>query len=262
MVRSSLASQKRTSGIALRDAREISLMREAGRIVAKTHQALRAYVRPGVSTAELDDIARDVIYSNEAKPTFLGYFGFPASICTSINEEIVHGIPNPHVILAEGDIISIDVGATYKGWVGDSGWTYPVGEISPIAQSLLDATEGALWAGIEMARAGNRLGDISSSVQSYVESRSFSVVREFTGHGVGREMHESPEVLNYGDPGTGLRLRRGMTLALEPMVSAGHWLTTTDADGWTVRTQDGTLSAHFEHSIAVMNGEPEILTLL
>jgi len=262
MVRSSIASPKRTSGIALRDARELSLMREAGRIVAKTHEALRAYIQPGVSTAELDDIARDVIYSNDAKPTFLGYFGFPASICTSINEEIVHGIPNPSVILAEGDIISIDVGATYKGWVGDSGWTYPVGEISPTAQSLLEITEGALWAGIEMARAGNRLGDISSAVQVYVESRSFSVVREFTGHGVGREMHESPEVLNYGDPGTGLRLRRGMTLALEPMVSVGHWMTTTDDDGWTVRTQDGTLSAHFEHSIAVMNGEPRILTLL
>ena len=262
MVRSAPNSQKRTPGIALRDTRELSLMREAGRIVAKAHEALRAYVRPGVSTAELDDIVRDVIYSNDAKPTFLGYFGFPASICTSINEEIVHGIPNPHVILADGDIISIDVGATYKGWVGDSGWTYPVGEISQTAQSLLDTTEGALWAGIEMARASNRLGDISFAVQSYVEARNFSVVREFTGHGVGREMHEPPEVLNYGAPGTGLRLRRGMTLALEPMVSAGHWLTTTDDDGWTVRTQDGTLSAHFEHSIAVMDGKPRILTLL
>lgn len=262
MVRSAVASPKRTSGITLRDARELSLMREAGRIVAKTHETLRAFIRPGVSTAELDDIARDVIQSNEAKPTFLGYFGFPASICTSINEEIVHGIPNPHVILAEGDIISIDVGATFKGWVGDSGWTYPVGEISPTAQSLLETTESALWAGIEMARAGNRLGDISFAVQDYVESSGFSVVREFTGHGLGREMHEPPEVLNYGDPGTGLRLRRGMALALEPMVSVGHWMTTTDADGWTVRTQDGTLSAHFEHSIAVMDGEPRILTLL
>jgi len=262
MVRSLLASRKRISGIILRDSRELSLMREAGRIVAQAHEALRSYIRPGVSTAELDAIARDVIYTHGATPTFLGYSGFPASICTSINDEIVHGIPNPHVILAEGDIISIDVGATHKGWVGDSGWTYPVGEISPTAQSLLDTTEGALWAGIEMAKAGNRLGDISAAVQSYVESRNFSVVREFTGHGVGREMHESPEVLNYGDPGTGLRLRQGMTLALEPMVSTGHWLTTTDADGWTVRTQDGTLSAHFEHSIAVMNGEPRIFTLL
>ena len=262
MVRSLLASRKRTSGITLRDSRELSVMREAGRIVAQTHEALRTYIRPGVTTAELDAIAKDVIYSHGATPTFLGYYGFPASICTSINDEIVHGIPNPHVILAEGDIISIDVGATHKGWVGDSGWTYPVGEISPTAQSLLDTTEGALWAGIEMARAGNRLGDISAAVQSYVESCNFSVVREFTGHGVGREMHESPEVLNYGDPGTGLRLRRGMTLALEPMVSVGHWLTKTDADGWTVRTQDGTLSAHFEHSIAVMNGEPRIFTLL
>lgn len=262
MVRSLFAARRRTSGITLRDSRELALMREAGRIVAQTHEALRTHIRPGVSTAELDAIARDVIYSHGANPTFLGYHGFPAAICTSINDEIVHGIPSPRVILAKGDIISIDVGATYKGWVGDSGWTYPVGEISPTAQSLLTATEGALWAGIEMAKAGNRLGDISAAVQSYVESRHFSVVREFTGHGVGREMHEAPEVLNYGDPGTGLRLRRGMTLALEPMVSVGHWLTTTDDDGWTVRTQDRTLSAHFEHSIAIMNGAPRILTLI
>lgn len=262
MIDSFLAPPKRATGVTLRDARDISLLREAGRIVALVHQAMHEQVRPGVSTAELDAIAEDIIRSHNAVPTFLGYHGFPASICTSINDELVHGIPSPDVILTEGDIISIDVGATYHGWVGDSGWTYAVGAISAMAQALLEATEGSLWAGIEMARSGNRLGDISAAIQQFVEARGFSIVREYTGHGVGREMHEPPQILNYGESGTGMRLRPGLTLALEPMVSAGHWLTKVDPDGWTVRTQDGTLSAHFEHSIAVTTGEPLILTLL
>ncbi len=253
---------KKTAGIVLRDARELALMREAGRIVAKVHEAMRQAVRPGVSTAELDAIAEDVIRSHDAVPTFLGYRGFPATICTSINDEIVHGIPSPRRFLKEGDIISIDVGATYHGWVGDSAWTYPVGEISQDAQALLEATEGALWAGIEQARSGNRLGDISAAIQAYVESRGFAIIREYGGHGVGRQMHEPPRILNYGRSGTGMRLRPGMTFALEPMVAAGHWLTNVDADGWTVRTQDGSLSAHFEHTLAVTDGDPMIMTIL
>ncbi len=251
---------KKPAGIVLRDARELALMREAGRIVAKVHEAMREAVRPGVSTAELNAIAEEIIRSHDAIPTFLGYRGFPASICTSINDEIVHGIPSPERFLQEGDIISIDVGATYRGWVGDSAWTYPVGEISQEARALLEATEGALWAGIEQARAGHRLGDISAAIQAHAEGRGFSIIREYSGHGVGRQMHEPPRILNYGRPGTGMRLRPGMTFALEPMVAVGHWLTRVDADGWTVRTQDGSLSAHFEHALAVTHGDPVILT--
>ncbi|HHB91274.1 MAG TPA: type I methionyl aminopeptidase [Anaerolineae bacterium] len=262
MIRYLSGQGKKAAGIVLRDARELALMREAGRIVARVHEAMRRAVRPGVSTAELDAIAEDIIRSHGATPTFLGYRGFPASICTSINDEIVHGIPSPHRFLKEGDIVSIDVGATYRGWVGDSAWTYPVGHIGKEARALLDVTEGALWAGIDQARAGHRLGDISAAIQAYVESRGFAIIREYGGHGVGREMHEPPRIMNYGRPGTGLRLRAGMTFALEPMVAAGHWLTQLDADGWTVRTQDGSLSAHFEHTLAVTDGDPLIMTVL
>ncbi len=262
MIRSLLVPAKRPSAVTLRDNREIAQMREAGRIVARVHKAMREYVRSGVTTAELDAVAVDIIRSHDATPTFLGYHGFPASICTSINDEIVHGIPCPQQVLTEGDIISIDVGVTYQGWVGDSGWTYAVGEISDDARCLLETAEGALWAGIDVMHAGNRLGDYSAAVQSYVEERGFEVIREYTGHGVGREMHEPPEVLNYGDPGTGIRFRPGLTLALEPMVTTGHWMTKADDDGWTVRTSDGALSAHFEHSIVVTTGAPQILTLL
>lgn len=237
-------------------------MREAGRVVAKVHAAMREHVRPGVTTAELNAIAENIIRSHGAVPTFLGYHGYPASICTSLNDEIVHGIPSPHVRLRSGDIISIDVGATLNGWVGDSAWTYAVGKISAAAQALLEATEGALWAGIAQAKAGNRLGDISAAVQQYAEARGFAVVREYTGHGVGRTMHEPPQVLNYGEPGTGIRLRPGLTIALEPMITAGSWLTKTDADGWTVRTADGSLSAHFEHTIAITTQNTLVLTTL
>ena len=230
-MRTLVPKTKPSPSVTLRDDRELTQLREAGRIVARVHEAMRANVRPGVSTSELDSIAEDIIRSHDAVPTFLGYHGFPASICTSINDELVHGIPNPRTILVEGDIISIDVGATYKGWVGDSGWTYPVGEISQQAQHLLAVTESALWEGIAAAQSGHRLGDISSAIQQYVESHGLSVVREYTGHGVGREMHEPPQILNYGKPGTGIRLRPGMTLALEPMVNCGHWLTRIDADG-------------------------------
>ncbi len=246
--------------ITVRDRRELALMREAGRVVALVLEALSAHVQPGVSTADLNDIADDLIRCHGARPTFLGYRGFPASVCISINDEVVHGVPRPDVFLKEGDIVSIDVGATYQGWVADAGRTYPVGRISRQAQALIETTRGALLAGIEQARAGRRLGDISAAIQRHVEDRRFTILRELTGHGIGREMHEEPEILNYGHPGVGLRLKPGMTLALEPMVSAGGWRIRLDNDGWTVRTLDGSLSAHFEHTIAITDGPAEILT--
>ena len=207
--------------------------------------------------------------AHDAVPSFLGYphtgqNDFPASICASINSELVHGIPSKTRWLEPGDIISIDVGATYKGWVGDAAWTYAVGEIDEESRRLLEATEGALWAGIAQARAGNRLSDISRAVQTYVEARKFSVVREYTGHGVGRRMHEEPQVLNFVPQGAGRgpRLQAGMTIAIEPMVNAGTWHTRVLSDGWTVVTADGKRCAHFEHSIAITDGEPEVLTTL
>jgi len=263
-------SGKRRPPIHLKTPEEIALMREAGRIVAEVHELMRKMVRPGVSTAELDAVAQDWIRRRNAIPSFKGYpytgkNDFPASICTSINEELVHGIPSRDRILREGDIISIDVGAIYKGYQGDSAWTYAVGRISEEAQRLLATTEGALYAGIAAARVGRQVRDISAAIQRYVEERGFSVVREYTGHGIGRAMHEPPNVLNYvGDkyPDGRLPLRPGLTLALEPMVNAGTRETRLLADGWTVVTADGRLSAHFEHTLVVTIGEPEILTRL
>lgn len=251
--------------IQLKTAAELALMHEAGRIVALTLDRLRDYVRPGVTTAELDALAEAIIRSRGAIPAFKGYRGFPASVCTSINQELVHGIPSPDRVLAAGDIISLDVGAVYQGWYGDAAITVPVGEISPLAQRLLAATEGALYAGIAQARAGNRLRDISAAVQAHVESRGFAVVREYTGHGIGRAMHELPEILNFVPDHSydaGPWLQPGMTLALEPMVQVGTWRTRALADGWTVVSADGSLAAHFEHTIAITDGEPEILTRL
>ncbi len=255
--------------IILKSRPEIALMREAGRIVARVHEAMRAMVRPGVTTAELDARAEEIIRQHGAVPTFLGYphtgkNDFPASICASVNEELVHGIPSAQRWLEPGDIISIDVGATYQGWVGDSAWTYAVGPIDAASQALLDATEGSLWAGISQARAGNFLADVSRAVETYVVQRGFHVVREYTGHGVGRRMHEEPNVLNYVPPGAGRgpKLKSGMTFALEPMVGAGTWRTKVLSDGWLVVMADGKRSAHFEHTIAVTDGEPEILTVL
>jgi len=240
----------------------LSHMRQAGRIVAGVLERFREIVRPGITTAELEKEACEYIAREGGRPSFKGYHGFPAVICASINEEIVHGIPSPHRILAEGDIISLDVGAIYRGYQGDAAITLPVGRVSAEVQRLLEVTEGALWEGIAQSRRGNRTGDISAAIQRYVESRGFSVVREYTGHGIGRSMHEDPQIPNFGEPGTGVRLRPGMTFALEPMVVAGSWRTRTLEDGWTVVTADGSLSAHFEHTIAVTEGEPEILTRL
>lgn len=242
-------------------------MREAGRIVALTHAHLKPHIHPGISTSELNTLADAFIRSHDATPTFLNYgagsadSAFPASICTSINDEVVHGIPHSQRSLHPGDLLSIDVGVTYHGWAADSGWTYPVDAISMQAQRLLELSEAALWSGIDQARAGKRLGDIAAAVQRHVESAGFTVLRELTGHGIGREMHEPPTVLNYGLAGTGLRLQAGMTLALETMVGAGGWRVVVDADGWTTRTLDGSLSAHFEHTLTITDGPAEILTL-
>ncbi len=257
--------RKRRRAVTIKSPREIALMREAGRIVARVHEAVREAIRPGISTAALDALAESVIRKHGAIPSFKGYHGFPATICASINEELVHGIPRPDRILREGDIISIDVGAIYKGYHGDSAWTYAVGEIDEQARRLMEVTEQALFAGIKQARPGNRLMDYARAVQEYVESRGFHVVRLYTGHGIGRSMHEPPEILNYVNPAHPDIKRRfvaGMTLALEPMVIIGTWETYTLADGWTVVSADGSLSAHFEHTIAVTPEGPLILTTL
>jgi methionyl aminopeptidase len=238
---------------------ELDLMRDAGRIVALTHKELQQAVRPGITTKELDQIADDFIRKQGALPSFKGYHGYPASICASVNEELVHGIPGNRTLL-EGDIISIDIGANIHGYHGDSAWTWGVGEISETARKLLDVTEQSLYKGIEQARDGNRLSDIGHAVQSYVESHGFSVVREYVGHGIGQKMHEDPSIPNYGPAGRGPRLNAGMTLAIEPMVNVGSYKTRTLQDNWTVVTADGSLAAHFEHTVAVTEDGPEILT--
>ena len=237
-------------------------MRRAGRIVAEVLVALQQSIEPGVNTAELDELAYQIITRHKAIPSFKGYRGFPASLCVSINEEVVHGIPNKKRYVKEGDIVSFDVGAIYQGYHGDAAVTVGVGEITEAAKELLAVTAGALAAGIAQSRAGNHIGDISWAIQDYAESRGYSVVREYTGHGIGLQMHEDPQIPNYGQPKRGFLLKPGMTFALEPMVNQGDWHTRVLADNWTVVTKDGKLSAHFEHTIAITNGEPEILTQL
>lgn len=251
--------------VVIKSPEEIAIMRQAGRINALALEAVRRAIRPGVTTAELDAIAEEVIRSHGGVPAFKGYPGpypYPATITASINEELVHGIPSPKRVLWEGDIVSIDCGTIYKGFVADSAFTVGVGEISPEAQRLLEVTEQALYAGIAQMRPGKRVGDVSAAIQHYVESRGYHVTREYTGHGVGREMHEGPMVPNYGTPGRGLVLRPGMTIALEPMVLVGTPKTRVLEDQWTVASADGSLTAHFEHSVAVTEGEPLILTAL
>ncbi len=235
-------------------------MRQAGRIVAEVLELMRERARPGVTTGELDRAAADLIVRRGGRPTFKGYRGFPANICATINHELVHGIPSNRRQLNDGDVVSLDVGVTYQGLVGDAGWTFPIGEVAPAARRLLEIAEGSLYAGIAQARPGNRIGDISSAVQSHVESHGFTVIREYTGHGVGRQMHEEPQVPNFGRAGRGIALKRGMTFAIEPMVTAGDWHTRVLDDGWTVVMADGSLSAYFEHTVAITDGEPEILT--
>ena len=235
-------------------------MRQAGRIVAETLEILRSRLRAGMKTKELDDIVERELERRGAKPSFKGYRGFPASVCVSLNDEIVHGIPGD-AVLNEGDIVSLDLGAIYNGFQGDAAVTVGVSQISPEAERLLAAAEDALKAGISAARPGARLGDISASIQRCAESGGYQVVREYTGHGIGRQMHEGPQVPNYGRPGTGPLLKKGMTLALEPMLNIGGWRTRVDEDLWTVRTADGSLSAHFEHTIAITDDGPEVLTV-
>jgi len=246
-------------GIIIKSEREIAIMRQAGRIVATVMDILIGQVRPGMKTKELDVIAAREVERLGAKPSFKGYRGFPANLCVSVNDEVVHGIPGERV-LRQGDIVSLDLGASFMGFQGDAAVTIGVGEISSPAKELVETTEGVLKAGIAAARSGARLGDISATIQNYAESRGYSVVREYTGHGIGREMHEEPQIPNFGLPGTGPVLKKGMTLALEPMVNVGDWRTRLDDDHWTVLTADGSLSAHFEHTIAITDGEPEVLT--
>ena len=251
--------------IILKSPQEIAIMREAGRINALAHQAVREAAKPGVTTAELDAIAEEVIRSHGAIPAFKGYPGpypYPATITASINDELVHGIPSKKRKLREGDILSVDCGTIYKGYVGDSAFTMGIGKISPEAQRLLEVTERALYIGIEQMRPGNRVGDVSAAVQRYVESHGFHVTREYTGHGVGREMHEGPSVPNYGTPGRGVLLRAGMVIALEPMVLIGTPKTRVLPDKWTVASADGSLTAHFEHTVAITEDGPVILTIV
>lgn len=234
-------------------------MAEAGRIVAGAHKLLRAHIRPGITTGSLDRLIADYLKQNGAVSAFKGYHGFPAHICTSLNEQVVHGIPDD-TVLKQGDILSVDIGSLYKGYHGDAADTYPVGRISEEAQNLIDAAKASFYAGLQYARLGYRLSDISNAIQRCVEGRGFSVVRTFVGHGIGQLMHEEPQIPNFGPPGKGPRLRPGMTLAIEPMINAGRHPVDTLQDGWTVVTQDLSLSAHYEHTIAVTEGDPIILT--
>jgi methionyl aminopeptidase len=240
---------------------QLGRMRRAGEIVAQVLAAIESEVAPGVTTAELDALAYEIIIEAGGTPSFKGYHGYPATICASINEQIVHGIPDQRR-LSQGDILSVDVGVIYEGYQGDAARTFGVGKIGSHARSLLRVTAGALAAATAKAVAGNRLGDVSNAVQQYAEARGYAIVREYTGHGIGAEMHEGPQIPNFGPAGQGLLLEPGMTLALEPMVSAGTWRTRILADQWTVVTADGKLSAHFENTIAVTDDEPEILTQL
>lgn len=239
---------------------EIEAMKEAGRVSAKALREVGAHVRPGVSTIEMDELAESVIRAEGGIPAFKGYGGFPGSICASVNEQIVHGIPSAGVVLREGDIISIDTGAIVDGWVGDNAWTYAVGRISAEKQRLLDVTEKCLWAGLDAARPGNRLGDIGHAVQSIAEEAGFGVVREYVGHGIGRDMHEEPNVPNFGRKHTGVRLEAGMVLAIEPMINVGTNKTRLMPDGWLVVTRDGKPSAHFEKTVAITEDGPVVLT--
>jgi methionyl aminopeptidase len=248
-------------GVIIKSDEEIKTMRLAGRIVAAVLEVLKMSVKPGMKTEELDIIAASEAEKLGAVPSFKGYQGFPATLCVSVNDEIVHGIPGKRV-LKEGDIVSLDFGVIYEGYQGDAALTVGVGSISEKAEKLIKTTEAALEAGMKAACSGAKLGDISSAIQQYAESRGYSVVREYTGHGIGRQMHEDPQVPNFGIPGEGIELKKGMALALEPMVNIGGWRTRVSDNNWTVCTSDGSLSAHFEHTIAITDGEHEVLTAL
>ncbi len=245
-----------------KSAAELDVMQQAGAIVAEAHALLAEHVRPGATTAELDRLVDEFIRSRGGVPTFLGYPGpypYPASICASLNDVVVHGIPDDQP-LSEGDVLSVDVGVTYEGFVGDSAYTYKVGEVDGEAERLLEVCEAALWAGIEKARSGAHLSDVSHAIQTATEDAGFSVVRSLVGHGVGRDMHEDPQIPNFGDPGHGPVLAPGMTLAIEPMITVGGPEVVVRDDRWTIASRDGSLAAHFEHTVGVTDGEPRILT--
>ncbi len=246
--------------ISVKSERELEVMRRAGRITAKARELAGRMVRPGVTTREIDKAVHDYIVSQGAKPSFLNYAGYPASACISVNDVVIHGIPDKRV-LREGDIVSVDVGAYWGGFHGDCAATFACGNISPEAKRLIEVTKQSFFEGIKFARQGNRISDISHAVQSYVEANGYSVVRSYVGHGVGSEMHEAPEVPNFGNAGRGPRLVRGMTLAVEPMVTEGTYEIRVLKDKWTVVTADGKLAAHYENTIAITAGDPEILTV-
>ena len=246
--------------IRLKNSAQIAAMKDAGRITGEALLIARDMVRPGVSTYEIDQAIRHYIEKCGATPTFLGYGGFPASACISINDEVIHGIPSKKRILQEGDIVKIDTGATYHGYVGDSARTIPVGNVSEEAKKLIEVTRNSFWAGIEALKVGNRLGDVGSAIDTVVRENGFSTVKRYVGHGVGTDMHESPDVPNFGTPGRGIRLCAGMTIAIEPMVNVGTFEVKGMPDGWTVKTLDGSLSAHYENTVALTSDGVLILT--
>ncbi|NLM38476.1 MAG: type I methionyl aminopeptidase [Firmicutes bacterium] len=248
--------------IILKSSDELLAMRRAGLVVARAHELVREMVRPGVTTLQIDQAVEEFLRKENAIPAFKGYHGYPATICASVNEVVVHGIPSSDVVLEEGSIIGVDIGAFVDGFCGDSAWTYPVGEVSEEVKTLLKVGEEALYSGIAQAVVGNRLSDISYAVQQYAESFGFSVVRDFVGHGIGRKMHEDPPVPNFGPPGRGPRLKAGMTLAIEPMINAGGYEVEVLEDNWTAVTRDGSWSVHFEHTVAITDDGPQVLTSL
>lgn len=247
--------------IIIKSKNEIELMRESGKVTGYILKSLEDIIKPGISTLEIDRYVSKIIKENNMTPTFLGYQGFPASICASINEEVVHGIPTKKRILREGDIISIDVGCTYKGYVTDAARTYPVGKVGDEAQQIMDTARESFFAGLEFCKKGYRLTDISSAIQGRVEADGFGVIRDLVGHGVGRQMHEEPQIPNYGRPGRGPRLAEGMVFAIEPMITEGTYEIEVLQDNWTIVTADRKLAAHYENTVVITDGEPELLTL-
>ena len=248
--------------VTIKSAREIELMREAGRLLAEVHEELAAFIKPGISTKDIDKLGEKLIREKGCIPNFLNYHGYPASVCVSVNDEVVHGIPNKHRILQEGDIVSLDAGLIYKGYHSDAARTYGVGTISKEAQQLIDVTRQSFFEGIKYAKAGNRLHDISNAIAAYAESFGYGVVRDLVGHGIGTELHEDPQIPNFRQVRKGMKLVPGMTLAIEPMINAGTWEVCWLDDEWTVVSEDGSLSAHYENTVLITDGEPEILTLL
>ncbi len=247
--------------IIIKSKQEIDLMRESGKVTGYILKTLEDFIKPGMSTMDIDRYVEETIRKNKMIPSFKGYGGFPGSACVSINEEVVHGIPDKHRIIQEGDIVSVDVGSTYKGYVSDAARTYAIGKVKPEAQRLIDVTRESFFEGIKFARAGNRLSDISHAIQVHAEGAGFSVIRDFVGHGVGRDMHEDPQIPNYGKAGKGPRLVSGMVFAIEPMICQGGYEVETLLNDWTVVTADGKLAAHYENTVVINDGEPELLTL-